>query len=81
MDVLLCVLVLGFDTTARQAYPSYVLVKKISISHILERIEATAYMISFVSKIWTPYALTYGLFLPLLLIVISFLRKEKQKNP
>lgn len=136
MDVLLCILVLGFDTTARQAYPSYVLVKKISIIHILERIEAvmagiwfisvffktticfyvsvlgmvqtfelkdyrflifplgiivmilsivsypnTAYMISFVSKIWTPYALTYGLFLPLLLIVVSFLRKEKQKNP
>ncbi|MEC0211492.1 GerAB/ArcD/ProY family transporter [Paenibacillus ehimensis] len=35
----LCILVLGIDFTARNLYPSFVLAKKISIGHFLERVE------------------------------------------
>jgi spore germination protein KB len=37
--VLFCILVLGADFTSRQAYPTYVLGKKISIGNFLERVE------------------------------------------
>jgi spore germination protein KB len=37
--VFFCILVLGFDFTSRQSYPSYILGKKISIGDFLERIE------------------------------------------
>lgn len=38
--ILLCILVLGAPTTARQLYPSYVLAKTVSLFDIIERIEA-----------------------------------------
>lgn len=38
--VLLCILVLGAKSTARQMFPSYVLAKSVSIFEIIERIEA-----------------------------------------
>lgn len=34
------------------------------------------YMRTFVAKIWTPYSLTYGLFLPLLLLGVAIFRKK-----
>lgn len=37
---LLCILILGPDITSRSMFPSYALVKKISIGHFLQRIEA-----------------------------------------
>lgn len=37
--VIYCILVLGTDMTARQAYPTYILGKKISIGDFIERIE------------------------------------------
>lgn len=36
----LCILVLGAETTARQLYPSYVLAKTVSLFEIVERIES-----------------------------------------
>ncbi|KGR91316.1 spore gernimation protein [Ureibacillus massiliensis 4400831 = CIP 108448 = CCUG 49529] len=38
--IILCILVLGPSTTARQLYPSYVLAKTVSIFDIIERIES-----------------------------------------
>lgn len=38
--VILCILVLGADTTARHMYPSYTLVKKINVGDLIQRIEA-----------------------------------------
>lgn len=133
--VLLSIFILGPSTAARQVCPSYVLVKKISGGHLLERIETmiagnwfisvfvktticfyatalgmgqtlelkdyrvltfplgilvvvfsivsypnTAYMMNFVSKMWAPYALTFGLFTPLLLLMVSSLRKNQPKS-
>lgn len=37
--ILLCILVLGENTTARQTYPSYMLAKKINVGNFLQRIE------------------------------------------
>ncbi|MDQ6420222.1 endospore germination permease [Paenibacillus sp. LHD-117] len=36
----------------------------------------TSYFHSFLAKIWTPYSLTYGLFLPFLLLAIDLWRKK-----
>lgn len=44
--VLLSILVLGAELTARQVYPSYVLAKKISVADILERLE------TFMAAMW-----------------------------
>lgn len=129
--VLLSILVLGADTTARQIYPSYALAKKIQIGHFLERIEAfmagiwfftiffkmvlnfyasilcfaqifnlrdlrflvlpfgillvvlalvvspnISYYITFLDQVWTPYTLTYGFFIPLLLWFIALAKKR-----
>lgn len=38
--IILCLLVLGASTTARQLYPSYVLAKSVNVFEIVERIEA-----------------------------------------
>jgi spore germination protein KB len=38
--IVLCLLVLGASTTARQLYPSYILTKTISLFEIIERIES-----------------------------------------
>ncbi len=38
--IVLCILVLGASTTARQLYPSYVLAKTISVFDIIQRIES-----------------------------------------
>ncbi|MCF6094968.1 spore germination protein [Microaerobacter geothermalis] len=124
--VMMSILVLGVDITARHYYPSYALAKKINIGDFLQRVEAIMaalwfitiyfklticfyasvlglsqvlklkvyrplilpsgmilvmlslvaspniiYFQTFVSKIWTPYSLTYGLFLPILLLIIG----------
>ncbi|WP_338450117.1 endospore germination permease [Niallia oryzisoli] len=129
----LSIFVLDPATTARQAYPSYILGKKISIGDFLERIEVIVAIIwfftiyfkltisfygislglaqvlelkdykillfplafliisfaifthpnivhfrQFVLKAWTPYSLTVCLFLPLLLLVIGKIKKNKR---
>jgi spore germination protein KB len=128
--VILSILVLGAETTARQVYPSYALAKKIQIGHFLERIEAfmagiwfltiffkmtlnfyasilcfaqifnlrdfrfltfpfgilliilalvsnpnISYYITFLDQIWTPYSLTFGLFIPIFLWLVSLFKK------
>lgn len=132
--VLLSILVLGSDQTARQLYPSYLIAKKINIGNFIQRIEVIIAVMWFISlylkmmlylygsiiafaqllkiknyrpltlpfgiimipatlvfhpdvvhlqtfdtKTWPPYGLTYGLFLPLLLLGVAFIRK-KQSN-
>jgi spore germination protein KB len=129
--VIFCILILGADLTSRQAYPSYILGRKISIGEFLERIEVivaiiwiiTIYFklsifyyglslglaqvfglkdykillfplailaITFsifsypnivfqeyqIAKAWTPFSLTIGFFLPLLLLVVGKIRKK-----
>ncbi|UOF88821.1 spore germination protein [Fodinisporobacter ferrooxydans] len=133
--VLLSILVIGADLTALQIYPSYVIVKKISIGHFLERIEAVMagiwfltiyfkltlcfyavalglaqilklkdyrcltfplgmiamafsivgspniiYFNTFVAKIWTPYSLTFGLVLPLVLLAVNTWNRKRAKK-
>ncbi|OIK08424.1 spore gernimation protein [Bacillus sp. MUM 116] len=128
--ILLTILVLGPDLSARRMYPSYILAKSIRVGNFLQRIEAIlaimwlitiyfkmsiyfyAVVIGFVQtlkskdyrsytlplgmilvttslfshpnvahsakydhEIWPFYALTYGLVLPILLLVINKLRK------
>ncbi|MDK2918911.1 MAG: spore germination protein [Candidatus Petromonas sp.] len=127
---LFSILVLGHDFTARNVFPSYILVKKISLADFLERMEAaiaTLWIITIFYKIviyfygailglaqtlnlqdyrpltlpmamilivisliiypnvvyantwnsttWIPFVLTFGLFLPLLLLIVAVLRK------
>ncbi|PAB57764.1 hypothetical protein CCE28_18255 [Anaeromicrobium sediminis] len=131
---ILCVLVLGHDMTARNAFPSYALAKKVSLGNIIQRIEAIIAIIWFItifykmilhfygavlglaqilnlkdyrplalplgmilvalslvvfpdtvysgiwnSTTWLPYVLTYGFFLPLLLLIVSLFQKPKKK--
>ncbi|MEC0182039.1 endospore germination permease [Paenibacillus peoriae] len=47
--VILAILVLGPDITARNLYPSYALAKKINIGHFLQRIEAIMATMWFIS--------------------------------
>ncbi|PAB56350.1 GerAB/ArcD/ProY family transporter [Anaeromicrobium sediminis] len=132
--VTLCILVLGQDMTARNAFPSYALAKKINIGNIIQRIEAIIAIIWFITTFykmllhfygatlglaqilnlkdyrpltlplgmilvvlslvvfpnvtyagiwntttWLPYVLTYGFFLPLLLLIVSLFRKSKKR--
>ncbi|WP_248928070.1 GerAB/ArcD/ProY family transporter [Paenibacillus hamazuiensis] len=127
----LSILVLGTDFSERSTYPSYVLAKKISIGHFLERLEAVMagiwflslffkltvcfyasalglaqtfklreyrmlllplgmimlvssiymmpdimYFKRFLIEVWTPYSLTYGLILPLLMLAVAKIRKR-----
>lgn len=120
------ILILGFDLTERNAYPSYILGKKVNIGIFLQRIEVIVaiiwfitiyfkltvcfyasvlgvaqilklneyrflvlpvgmiliilslvsvpditYFNEFVKEIWTPYSLTYGLFLPVLMLIVA----------
>jgi spore germination protein KB len=129
--VLLSILVLGPDQTARHLYPSYVLAEKINIGNFIQRIEviiAVMWIISlffkmtlylygsiigfaqilklknyrfltlpfgmiiipatlvfhpnvvhlktFDTKTWPSYGITFGLLLPLLLLVIAVIRKK-----
>ncbi len=130
-----CILVLGHDITARNAFPSYALAKKISLGNFIERIEViiaviwvitmfykiilhfygavigiaqilklkdyrpltlplgmilvvfsliifpnSTYAIEWGSTTWLPYVSTYGFFLPLFLLIVSYLRdKHKEK--
>lgn len=124
------VLVLGHSITARNAFPSYILAKKISLADFLERIEAiiavlwlitvffktilyfygsvlglaqilnlkdyrritlpmgmilvvlslvvypnSTYMATWNTTTWVPVILTFGFFYPLVLLVISKIRK------
>lgn len=128
---MMCILVLGADFTARHAFPSYTLAKKIHFGEFIQRIEVfmgitwfltiyfkliicfyasvlslaqlcklrsykpltlpmglilivlslivypnIVYFRNFASKIWTPYALTFGLALPLLLFIVSSIRNK-----
>ncbi|NQX61412.1 GerAB/ArcD/ProY family transporter [Paenibacillus qinlingensis] len=132
---LLCIVVLGWDFTARHTFPSYTLAKKIHIGGFIQRIEVLVAIIWFVtiyfklvicfysslvglqqilglrtyrpfivpsalilfalsflvypniiyfrdfaSNIWPPFALTIGLFLPLGLLIVSFLRPVSRLN-
>jgi spore germination protein KB len=65
MTVLLSILVLGADITARNIFPSYVLAKKISIGDFFERIEAILAFIWFITVFFKVsilfYATTLGL--------------------
>jgi len=129
--IILTVLVLGADFTARQAYPSYVLAKRVNVGHFLQRIEAIvaimwiitiyfrmmiyyysavvgiaqifkikdyrsltlplgfiavifsliihpneAHSIHYNERYWPMFASTFGIFLPLLLLVVSFYRNK-----
>lgn len=47
--IVLCILVLGADLTARTMYPSYILAKKIYVGHFLQRIEAIMAFMWFIS--------------------------------
>ncbi|MFD0959194.1 GerAB/ArcD/ProY family transporter [Paenibacillus chungangensis] len=47
--ILLCLLVLGAESTARQIYPSYSLAKKINVGNFLQRIEIIMAMMWFIS--------------------------------
>ncbi len=122
-----CILVLGHDITARNAFPSYALAKKISLGDFIERIEAiiaiiwvitmfykiilhfygaviglaqvlklkdyrsltlplgmilvvfslivypnSVYVAVWNSTTWLLYVSTYGFFLPLLLLIVSY---------
>lgn len=63
--VTLCILVLGADSSARLAYPSYTLGKKISIGGFFERIEVVVAIIWFFTIYFKLticyYALSFGL--------------------
>jgi len=131
MITALCVLVLGSDFTARHAFPSYTLAKKIHFGEFIQRIEVfmgitwfltiyfklivcfyasalglaqlcrlrsyriltlpmgvllivlslivypnIVYFREFASQIWTPFAMTFGLVLPVLLLAVASIRKK-----
>ncbi|WP_152396085.1 GerAB/ArcD/ProY family transporter [Paenibacillus guangzhouensis] len=133
--VILTVLVLGSDMTARQAFPSYVLAKRVNVGRFLQRIEAivavmwivtiyfrmliyyyasivglaqvlrikdyraltlplgliavicsllihpnAAHSIQYDKEYWLPYASTFGVFLPLLLLVVALFRKKSAES-
>jgi spore germination protein KB len=59
------ILVLGADSTARQAYPAYILGRKIRIGDFLERIEAIVAIIWFFSVYFKLTVCYYGLSLGL----------------
>lgn len=130
--VLVSILVLGADLTARNAYPSYILGKKISIGQFLERIEVlvaiiwmfstffkmvvlyystatlfsqilnlrdyrilmmplgfiivslslivypnTTYLIDFLTNTWFYYAATFGILIPVVLLIVGKLKIKK----
>ncbi|WFD09645.1 GerAB/ArcD/ProY family transporter [Tepidibacter hydrothermalis] len=131
---LLSILVLGSNITARNAFPAYILAKKINIGNFLERLEPIITILWFITVFyksilyfygavlglsqilklkdyrtltlplgmilvvlslivypnstyadewntttWLSFSLTYGFFLPLLLLIIGNLRKNKSK--
>ncbi|WP_413376627.1 GerAB/ArcD/ProY family transporter [Alkalihalobacillus sp. 1P02AB] len=133
--VLLSILVLGADSTARQMYPSYVLAKSINVGDIITRIEVimagmwmitiffkmslyfyattvglaeffnlqtyrpivlpivilavgfstiiypnVAFMSSWDSKYWAPYAFTMGVLFPLLTLIVDKLRNPRKNQ-
>lgn len=59
------IFVLGYDFTARQAYPSYILGKKISIGDFLERVEVIVAIIWFFTMYFKLTICYYGLTLGL----------------
>jgi spore germination protein KB len=65
ITVAFCILVLGSDITARQAYPSYILGKKISIGGFFERIEAIVAFIWVFTVYFKLTIINYGLSLGL----------------
>ncbi|MCM3655541.1 endospore germination permease [Metabacillus litoralis] len=65
ITVAFCILVLGSDITARQAYPSYILGKKISIGGFLERIEVVVAFIWVFTVYFKLTIINYGLSLGL----------------
>lgn len=133
--IIFSILILGFDMSSRQAYPSYVLGKKISIGDFLERIEAIVAIIwfftmyfkltityygltlglaqvfglksfkillfplafliityaifshpdivdfqNFLAKTWTPFSLSIGFLLPLSVLIVGKIRKNRSKK-
>jgi spore germination protein KB len=65
ITVAFCILVLGSDITARQAYPSYILGKKISIGDFIERIEVIVAFIWVFTVYFKLTIINYGLSLGL----------------
>ena len=63
--IMLSILVLGSDLTARQTYPSYMLAKKISIGNFLERIEVIVAIIWILTIYFRLTICYYGLSLGL----------------
>ncbi|MBZ5753796.1 GerAB/ArcD/ProY family transporter [Metabacillus rhizolycopersici] len=61
ITVAFCILVLGSEITARQAYPSYILGKKISIGGFIERIEAVVAFIWVFTVYFKLTIINYGL--------------------
>ncbi len=55
-----CILVLGHDITARNAFPSYALAKKISLGDFIERIEAIIAIIWVITMFYRIILLFYG---------------------
>ncbi|PAB57762.1 GerAB/ArcD/ProY family transporter [Anaeromicrobium sediminis] len=56
----LCILVLGHDMTARNAFASYALAKKISLGNFIERIEAIIAIIWFITIFYKIILYFYG---------------------
>ncbi|MFX3914321.1 GerAB/ArcD/ProY family transporter, partial [Streptococcus suis] len=47
--ILMCILVLGADMTARHGYPSYVLAKQMKIGLFIQRLEAILAVVWFIA--------------------------------
>jgi spore germination protein KB len=58
--VLFSILVLGAESTERNIYPVYSLAKKISIGHVLERLEAITAMVWIVALFFETFIYFYG---------------------
>lgn len=129
--IILCLLVLGSNITARSQYPTYLEAKQIDVAGIFARLEFlvatiwiltqfainllffyagtkslaeffdlkdyrkivmplglitlvlsgmsfpdTIYQSNWNSIVWTPYAATFGLFIPLIMLIIIFIKKK-----
>lgn len=58
--IVLCIVVLGTDMTARQTFPSYALAKKINVGSFLQRIEAVMAIMWFITIYYRIYFYVYG---------------------